>query len=460
MKTVEQQVGTATIYTGAIPTKPATAQYTYTFDGWTTSPNGAGTFYKNNMTPKATANATYYAHFAATEVIIGSCLILDLNDLLNVTGVCYYDLTGTFTAGKWYAVAVPWRVTASDIRANGNALSLMSGDYLAYYDGSVRAAQGKVDACWKYLSNSDVLVPGRLYMLYLQNDASVLRFPKKSGTQILTSETSVSTYGSDEPTNANWNGIANPAIFYAYLSNTGASVGQVFNAAAQSYEPVALSTKLIVAKPIFVQAANNGTASAVTTPPAPAPVRRNVVDETLKAEFQVEIASYGRMQDRLFIHMNEDKEADTYTIGQDVVKFGISNTVAQMWVDRYDAKLCMNTVNSVNNVAEFPLSIFAPRAGEYQISNVQSQMSNEAYTLYLTYNGEAIWNLSESDYVLQLEKGTTANYGLRISARKTPTGIDEAVVDAQGNIRKVLVNDKVFIIRGEKVYTIDGQMVK
>ena len=487
LKTVEQQVGTATIYTGAIPTKPATAQYTYTFDGWTTSPNGAGTFYKNNMTPKATANATYYAHFAATEVImevgLGQAqniaeettvkqLILnstgtdtgkltgDVTDILNVTGVCYYDLTGTFTAGKWYAVAVPWRVTASDIRANGNALSLMSGDYLAYYDGSVRAAQGKVDACWKYLSNSDVLVPGRLYMLYLQNDASVLRFPKKSGTQILTSETSVSTYGSDEPTNANWNGIANPAIFYAYLSNTGASVGQVFNAAAQSYEPVALSTKLIVAKPIFVQAANNGTASAVTTPPAPAPVRRNVVDETLKAEFQVEIASYGRMQDRLFIHMNEDKEADTYTLGQDVVKFGVSNTVAQMWVDRYDAKLCMNTVNSVNNVAEFPLSIFAPRAGEYQISNVQSQMSNEAYTLYLTYNGEAIWNLSESDYVLQLEKGTTANYGLRISARKTPTGIDEAVVDAQGNIRKVLVNDKVFIIRGEKVYTIDGQMVK
>ena len=61
LKTVEQQVGTATIYTGAIPTKPATAQYTYTFDGWTTEANGAGTFYKNNMTPKATA------------IIIGFC---------------------------------------------------------------------------------------------------------------------------------------------------------------------------------------------------------------------------------------------------------------------------------------------------------------------------------------------------------------------------------------------------
>lgn len=485
---VGQKANTATIYTGAIPTKQATAQYTYTFDGWTTEANGAGTFYKNNMTPKATEDATYYAHFAAKEVImevglgqaqniaeettvnqlilhsngtVSGQLTGDLNDL-NVTSVCYYNLTGTFTAGKWYAVAVPWQVTASDIRANGNALSLMSGDYLAYYDGSVRAAQGKVDACWKYLSNSDVLVPGRLYMLYLQNDASVLRFPKKSGTPILTSETNVSRYGSDEPTNANWNGIANPAIFYAYLSNTGATVGQVFNAAAQSYEPVALSTKLIVAKPIFVQATNNGTASAVTTPPVPAPIRRNAASEAPKAEYQVEIASYGRMQDRLFIHTNEDKEADTYTLGQDVVKFGVSNTVAQMWVDRYDAKLCMNTMTPVNNVAEFPLSIYAPRAGEYQISNVQSQMSNEAYTLYLTYNGEAIWNLSESDYVLHLEKGTAANYGLRVSAKapQVATGIDEAVVDAQGETKKVLINNQVFIIRGEKVYTIDGQLVK
>lgn len=486
--TSEPKVNAATTYTGTIPTKPATAQSTFTFDGWTISPNGAGTFYKNNMTPKATANATYYAHFAATEVImevglgqaqniaeettvnqlilnsngtVSGQLTGDLNNLLNVTGDCYYDLTGTFKAGKWYAVAVPWQVTASDIRANGNTLSWMNGDYLAYYDGSVRAAQGKVDACWKYLSNGNVLEPGRLYMLYLQNDASVLRFPKKDGADILNTSTDVREYSSGTAADANWNGIANPAIFYAYLNNTGASVGQVFNAASQSYEPVALSNKLIVAKPIFVQATNSGSVPAVTTPPAPAPVRRNVVDETLKAEFQVEIASYGRMQDRLFIRTNDNKEADTYTLGQDVLKFGISNSVAQMWVNRYDAKLCMNTVVPFNNVAEFPLSIFAPRAGEYTISKVKSKMSKEC-DLYLTRNGEAIWNLSDSDYVMTLEQGTTDEYGLRVSAKapQVATGMDEAVVDAQGETQKVLIDNRVFIIRGNNVYSIDGQLVK
>ena len=73
-----------------------------------------------------------------------------------------------------------------------------------------------------------------------------------------------------------------------------------------------------------------------------------------------------------------------------------------------------------------------------------------------------LWNLTESDYVLHLEKGTAANYGLRVSAKapQVATGIDEALVDAQGETKKVLINNQVFIIRGEKVYTIDGQMVK
>ena len=255
---VGQKANTATIYTGEIPTKPASTQYVYTFDGWTTEANGAGTFYKNNMTPKATASVSYYAHFAAQEVVMevglgqaqniaeettvnqlilnsngtvsGQLTGSEINDLLNVTGACYYDLTGTFTAGKWYAVAVPWQVTAGTITANGSPLSWNSGNYLAYYDGSVRAAQGKVDACWKYVSNSDVLVPGRLYMLYLENGASVLRFPKKADAPILNTSTGVAAFNSSEAADANWNGIANPAILYAYLSNTGATVGQVFNA--------------------------------------------------------------------------------------------------------------------------------------------------------------------------------------------------------------------------------------
>ena len=66
-------------------------------------------------------------------------------------------------------------------------------------------------------------------------------------------------------------------------------------------------------------------------------------------------------------------------------------------------------------------------------------------------------------YVLTLAKGITTTYGLRLSARKAPqtaTGIDEAIIDAQGDTRKVLIDNKVYIIRGNNIYTVDGQLVK
>ena len=91
---------------------------------------------------------------------------------------------------------------------------------------------------------------------------------------------------------------------------------------------------------------------------------------------------------------------------------------------------------------------------------IQSPITNDDYIVYLTQDGEAIWNLSDAPYTLEMTKGTTNEYGLRISVRKTPTGIDEAVVNANGETRKVLINGKVFIIRGNNVYSVHGQLIR
>jgi hypothetical protein len=166
------------------------------------------------------------------------------------------------------------------------------------------------------------------------------------------------------------------------------------------------------------------------------------------------------MADRLIVETADEKE-DLYVICQDLSKFGVSKKVAQMWINRYDSKLCKNTVEFEGERAEYPLSIYAPTTGEYTLSSQPSAFSDQI-ALYLTRNGEAIWNLSEGDYVLSMEKGTSTQYGLRISAKapQNATGVDEAVVDAQGDTKKVLINDKVYIIRGDRVYTVDGQLVK
>ena len=373
-------------------------------------------------------------------------------------------------ARHWYDIAVPWRVEANGGIFIGNSTTpavLGTDIEIFYYKGDVRAAQGPVDACWgavKDLSKK-MLEPGRAYLfILLSTSAEQVTFRKKVQEPILTTGTSVEQYNSmtGDDKDRGWNGIANPALFKAYL-NAGASFAQKINSAGDGYETVDEDQLLVVGQPIYVQVPAAKSVVADGSSYSPSPVRRMLTKAT-PTRYEVTIASSGATKnaDRVFVQINEEKEQNKYTIGQDLAKFGTGSTIAQMWINRYNSKLSVNTIAPEGETSDFPMSIYAPKAGEYTIA-IEHAKETEDYILYLTYNGEAIWNLSESDYVAYLNKGTDANYGLRISVKKTPaiaTGIDEAVVDAQGDIRKVLINDKVFIIRGDKVYTIDGQLVK
>jgi hypothetical protein len=171
-------------------------------------------------------------------------------------------------------------------------------------------------------------------------------------------------------------------------------------------------------------------------------------------------ASEADVTDRVIVCLDEDKEKDVYTVGHDLVKMGVSDIVPQMWINRYDKKMCINTVAGFDDTADYPLGIFAPKDGEYDLF-IEDQPDNESM-LYLTYDGAAIWNLSFGGYVANLNKGTNTHYGLRI-VRKAPqitTGIEETTIQNGEAVRKVLVNDKVYIIRNGEIYSVTGQKAK
>jgi len=391
----------------------------------------------------------------------------------NITlyGNANFVLSNTFDKGKWYCIAVPWRVEVNGGIYLGNASTpaVLGTDFeICYYDGAVRAAQGKVDACWvfmKDISTKKILEPGRAYMIWLRKaGANKITFRKKVQEPLLTTGTSVQEYPSATATDAGWNAIANPALFHAFVNagSTG-SAAQRYLPDNDSYDWFELDdAKLVVGQPVYVQAPA-AKSIVVANGASYAPARRANA-QTVPTKYEVSLTASGasKYSDHISVQLNE-KEKDTYVIGQDLVKFGVSAKVAQMWIERYDSKLCINTMMAENETTNFPMGIFAPKAGEYTISNQQSAISNEDYTLYLTYDGEAIWNLSEGAYTVTLQKGTDTHYGLRISAKvpQVATGVDEAVVDGKDAVAtKVLISNQVFIIRGEKVYSIDGQLVK
>ena len=513
-----------------VPEREASNGRTYAWDGWTTAAYGAGTFYAEGSLPQATGDATYYAHYRiqtieveksadikleenesanveTTTVHVQGSLTVSTSATLstdalilegtptssgeiigagNVTATrAYFDFsngTNGFKAKTWYAVAVPWLVYVPVSELGGVYLKKGEGDYvqqrlgktydLIYYDGARRATGA--NKAWNYVEDDqlergehDKMEPGLAYMIYLTSDADVIRF-EMTGDDLHTPSIKAHKYGDkNTPTTlANWNGIANPATYHAYL-NVGATEGrgQVYNGDTKQYEIFDMSAnKLVVGQPIFVQSTVEGTvvanSSTYTNPSSSAPRRvKEALTPFSRYEF-VLAPSEADETDRIIVRMSEDKEENNYVVGQDLVKMGVSDRVPQMWIDRYDSKMCINTVAPINNTADYPLGISVQKDGEYDLF-IDDQPDDNTM-LYLTYDGEAIWNLSYGGYVAYLNKGTNNHYGLRIvySAPKITTGIEEATIQNGEAIRKVIVNDQVFIIRNGEMYSIDGQLVK
>lgn len=162
--------------------------------------------------------------------------------------------------------------------------------------------------------------------------------------------------------------------------------------------------------------------------------------------------------DRLWVSASEEATGE-YVIGRDLLKMGTptSAKVAQMWTVSNGQNLCDLEMPLVGNNASTSLNLYAPQAGTYEIA---VERAPEDATLYLTRNGRVVWNLSMSPCELELDKGTTESYGLRIVAdRQTTTDVENAETESQG-VRKVLIDDKIYIITPEgKMYDIVGKGV-
>ena len=227
------------------------------------------------------------------------------------------------------------------------------------------------------------------------------------------------------------------------------------------YDAINLSSHtLIVGEPIFVQVNTPNTISAYETKSGAgyAPRRSPRTDN---AYYEVQISGSEEYTDRIYLQTLEDKE-DCYMTGLDLAKAGISPKVAQMWVNRYNAKLCVNTTAPVGNTANYPLGISVPENGTYQISSATEMQANQE--LYVTRNGSAIWNLAYGPYTVTLDKGTYSEYGIKLILSNAPavtTGVDQTqTTNDKLQIQKVLIDNKVYIVREGELYTITGQKVQ
>lgn len=429
-------------------------------------------------TAELSSDETYYDFVISADENHSSQVVGANHVNIATGGHAYFDLTLNTQRRHWKAFTVPFEVDLRQhpILADGVSMPLGVQYDIIWYDGAVRAAKGKVPDCWKYVEDQTdwILTPGKAYLIVFGIDVNTVRFTKKDGVSVAYGGTVsvAANNGASDDVNGGWNGIGNPATYHAMLNaGVGVTTCQVHNGeeiGSDGYIACDMG-KFIVGKAVFVQVAAEQTVvvnkadsdDPVIAPKPQSAPRRAKANATGKNRFDVQIAPVdGQMADRMFLLADEDKE-DKYVILQDLAKAGLSTKRAQMWVERYNTKLCKNTAQLVNGTAEYPLGIYAPQAGEYQIA--VAERMDEQTILYLTLDGGIIWNLNDAPYIAELEKGTTLRYGLKMVRSNAPaitTSVENTLAGTQPTAQKILMDGQVYILRGNEVYTIDGQLVK
>lgn len=390
----------------------------------------------------------------------------ELGSVTNITlatgGEIIYDLTlGTSMAGiqadpnQWHAFTLPFAVDALNSiydAVTGEKLENEVNYAIMDYHGDIRA-NGQYG--WKKYRG--ILQPGVFYIMTVDGNTKTFRFKAtQAGQMTQTTSMGYTAYnGSGDPSkDFGWNGIGNPS----WVSGTVTVNVQVLDPYSYTYQPLTSSTNITVSTPFFYNAGGDGSTGSVVMQNAGtganyAPAR------TPANEIKNVAVSFGNevFCDKLYISASEDA-LNEYEQDKDLVRMIMSNTpkVAQIFGNAYGMKLSMVNTPLVNDKATVALDLYAPEAGEYTISIP----AVEEYTVYLTREGKVIWNLSMSEYTGSFEKGNNAGYGIRIvKAPQVGTDIDNIYENASG-VQKVVIDEHVYILRGEQMYDVNGKMVK
>ena len=389
---------------------------------------------------------------------------------LNVNGKSYFqmsfDPSGAISYG-WYDFTVPFAVNINGgiarVNSSSDKVMVNNTDFIIMEaDEQNRANGGKG---WRRMSGG-VLQPGKLYTITLDDEVNqnTLRFTW-NGTGSLNNGASYTTQfatGSADNTLHGWNGIGNGMLRHGYPACSYKM--QSYNHATNTYELVTGNNTFAVGSAFFVQvpaAGNLNWTVAESTKDRPLFAPKKEAQEI--DEFRLSLRREESDNDADVLYFSASEEAtEKYVIGSDLLKMGTPTEakVAQMWATKGGKKLCDVETTLLNDNATTPLTFFTPQAGEY-IMNVDEKP--EDASLYLTYNNQVIWDLTEGAYRLELEKGTTEGYGLSLQVRRAPqitTDVENANAEGK-NIRKVLIDNTIYIVTPEgEIYDIMGKNIK
>lgn len=369
---------------------------------------------------------------------------------LLILGDAYIDVQfDNVKRDKWYAFTVPFPVKMDEVK-NAQTLSpLVYGtDYLFLgFDGEARA---KGEKGWIRYTTPSTLEPGQLYMIGTYG-STVHRFYKVKSAALVSNAVSfdLESHASAKGGNlADWNALGNSQLFNVDANQHGTQfdedvIAQIYQSATDSYLAVQLREHVMsVTNPIFVQKTEKCTNVSINKTDG----LRSANAESALYNLQIAKEGATSFDDQMFVAASDNAPSE-YVAGYALMKLGLTSSIAQIYSNMYNTNLCMiKAPYAANSVAEIPLTLYAPAAGNYTLS-LGKQVS-DGTALYLVKDGTEIHEFNaDGSYTVYLAKGTSNSYSLRLKSTDSEDITTPAAETEAGDV-KVYVQEGVLVIEG------------
>ena len=216
----------------------------------------------------------------------------------------------------------------------------------------------------------------------------------------------------------------------------------------------------------FIQAAKNGNVTFAVTGqqtdsdlPIYAPKRKEAENmPTVKTGI---VLSSETASDKTTFLIS-DKYSDEYEIGADLEKmFGNGYTLATYSLNN-DTRLAFNAMSTNDAKSVIPVGIRIPADGSYTFSLNERYADADIERIDLIdYETNTVTNLTAEDYTFNATRSQNdERFAINITPRaQTPTDIGDTGIDDTNGVRKILLNETIYIIRDGRVYDATGKRV-
>jgi hypothetical protein len=378
---------------------------------------------------------------------------------------------------------------------------------IEYYDGAARAREGfwaETPTFWRFITNRKgvFLEPNVGYLLALDLDelgesSSVwantenveLYFPSYGSMPTITSSSVEHTLPDHECTinrptpdgnrtikDSHWNIMSVPTyvntnnVTFANDTWTASKPSFLYTWNMDDNTLTATSGKGYTYKAMHAYTVQYYGKVTWTTSVSPSSIvaHRTYAEAPSEVEFCLELQQNENMIDRTFVRMSNDADVDAeFVFGEDMSKdfyknkANIYTKVTTLMDDELTVtEVAGNCLPMSEQTTVVPMGIMTPNAGTYTIA-IPSGTSGVGVTLIDNETGIRT-NLALMDYTVDLDAATYDDrFVLEISPMKHLTTDIEGVDDGQDEkIRKVLIDQQMYIIKDKTVFDARGARVK